>query len=220
MERLEFLANFIFESDLIESIEDDKSAIKECLKKENSDGHVGAILFLEKLATDKKHLLTEGDIKFIHKLILEEQIQKTEKQIPKNHLLFPLSNEDAGNYRRVTVSIGCHYCPPCAEIPEYMRKFVLKTNWHQIELPEKTDVLSLISDLHYEFEFIHPFIDGNGRTGRALVFYLMLYFKLNPFIFTNRDKNLYYFGLQIRNPEFLRDYFKLKTNETKNPSWP
>ena len=57
------------------------------------------------------------------------------------------------------------YTPPAAE--ERIRR--LLGNWeHFLHMQEGTDPLIRMSAAHYQFEAIHPFTDGNGRTGRVL----------------------------------------------------
>jgi Fic family protein len=73
--------------------------------------------------------------------------------------------------------------------------------------------LDIIAEFHYEFEMIHPFVDGNGRTGRILVFYLLLYFNKKPFIFYNSEKTEYFISFKIGDPECLKEYFIKKINE-------
>ncbi len=75
-----------------------------------------------------------------------------------------LTNE-AGRFRRGGVGVfgetGCvHIAPPADRVP-YLIKDLF--GW----LRNSTDHLLIRSCVfHYEFEFIHPFIDGNGRMGR------------------------------------------------------
>ena len=49
---------------------------------------------------------------------------------------------------------------------------------------------------HYEFEFIHPFQDGNGRVGRLIMFKECLRNDIIPFIIDEEHKLFYYRGLK------------------------
>lgn len=78
--------------------------------------------------------------------------------------------EICGNFRDRTVWIGgsapslAHYVAPRAElVPSLMED--LSVFAHRSDLP----LLAQIAITHAQFETIHPFVDGNGRTGRALV---------------------------------------------------
>lgn len=70
----------------------------------------------------------------------------------------------AGRYRTVAVRVGRYVAPPANEVSGLM--FELLDWWNQ-QAPAVSPVLSS-AILHYRFEEIHPFADGNGRTGRAL----------------------------------------------------
>ena len=73
--------------------------------------------------------------------------------------------DDAGRFRRTGVGIfgeqGCvHVAPPADLVPSLMHDLF---DW-LINAPDHLLVRSCV--FHYEFEFIHPFSDGNGRCGR------------------------------------------------------
>jgi len=70
----------------------------------------------------------------------------------------------AGRYRTIAVRVG-RYCPPPPEDVSGLM-FELLTWWNK-ESAKMSPVLSS-AIVHYRFEAIHPFADGNGRTGRAL----------------------------------------------------
>lgn len=56
--------------------------------------------------------------------------------------------------------------------------------------------LEIIIDMHYDFEKIHPFYDGNGRVGRILLFKECLKNNIVPFIIEDEKKAFYLRGLK------------------------
>jgi Fic family protein len=91
---------------------------------------------------------------------------KSQKDLLKSHkILMRELLEDSGHYRVANVGVGgengvTHVAPPHERVPDLMRDLF---KWL-----ESCDEHPLIksSVFHYEFEFIHPFSDGNGRIGR------------------------------------------------------
>jgi Fic family protein len=94
-------------------------------------------------------IITEDNILKIHKLVLSG-----------------IDNEHAGRYRQEAVFIsGTKYLPPAyKDIPGLMHGLTEKLNKRGNEHP-----IIKAADIHAEFESIHPFIDGNGRTGRFIL---------------------------------------------------
>ena len=70
----------------------------------------------------------------------------------------------AGSYRNLNVQVGKHFPPSHEDVSPLM--FELLEWWNTASLKLSPILSSAI--LHYRFEDIHPFADGNGRTGRAL----------------------------------------------------
>lgn len=71
---------------------------------------------------------------------------------------------EAGRYRTTAVRVG-RYAPPApGDVSGLMFELL---EWWNTKTSELSPVLSS-AILHYRFEAIHPFADGNGRTGRAL----------------------------------------------------
>ena len=58
-----------------------------------------------------------------------------------------------------------------------------------------------VIEYHYRFEKIHPFLDGNGRVGRLILFRECLRNKIIPFIIENDHKQFYYRGLREFNTQ-------------------
>ncbi|MDR1603177.1 MAG: Fic family protein [Gracilibacteraceae bacterium] len=81
-----------------------------------------------------------------------------------------------GEFRRSQNWIGgsgstlrtARYIPPA---PEYMNEAMSRLEWfmNHDEQFASLDVLTRAALIHYQFETIHPFLDGNGRIGRLLV---------------------------------------------------
>jgi Fic family protein len=71
---------------------------------------------------------------------------------------------EAGRYRTMAVRVGRFTPPAPQDVSGLMRELL---EWWSKKSPELSPVLSS-AILHYRFEAIHPFADGNGRTGRAL----------------------------------------------------
>jgi len=79
-----------------------------------------------------------------------------------------LTTEESGKFRSTGEGVfdengNCiHICPPANQVEELMEQLF---NWMK-EKKNEIHPLILSSVFHYEFVFIHPFGDGNGRTAR------------------------------------------------------
>lgn len=101
-----------------------------------------------------------------------------EKDLLKAHsIMMEALTDDAGRYRSGGVGVFgesglVHMAPPPQRVPELMGDLFA---W----LKKSKDHLLIRSCVfHYEFEFIHPFSDGNGRTGR--LWQSLILGRLNP----------------------------------------
>jgi Fic family protein len=103
------------------------------------------------------------------------------------------------------------------EIRDYLSNLEKYINYNELE---DTDPLIKMSMIHYQFESIHPFHDGNGRTGRILnVLYLVLQEKLSlPILYlskyVNSTKQEYYkFLHDMRiDSKYIKDYLLYMIN--------
>lgn len=99
------------------------------------------------------------------------------------------------------------YTPPCGEA--VIRKKL--TNWEKfINENVNLDPLIKMAIMHYQFEAIHPFSDGNGRTGRIL---LLLYLKHSGLLDTPA---IYLSDYIIKNKAA---YYKCLRDVTENNEW-
>ncbi|MFH0878941.1 MAG: Fic family protein [Lentisphaerota bacterium] len=108
--------------------------------------YFAALRHIEKNAGKKK--LTHEDLFRLHAIMAGQVMDQGE----------------AGTYRKIRVRVGPHVPPPPDEVSGLMFELL---EWRNQEAVALSPVLSS-AILHYRFEDIHPFADGNGRTGRAL----------------------------------------------------
>lgn len=89
--------------------------------------------------------------------------EKIIKQI--HHLILADKKDDRGVYRRTQVYItgAAHVPAPPELIQPKMEKLIADF------LGSKEHIITKLARFHIDFETIHPFRDGNGRTGRLLV---------------------------------------------------
>ncbi len=134
-------------------------------------GHKDAFDYILEIA-DRKTELSEKVIKEIHSLVLMAD------------------RENRGVYRRVPVMIvGSEYTPPQPYlVPKEMEQLILDYN----EMIKTSDVISAAALLHLKFECIHPFIDGNGRTGRLVLNFELMKSGLLPVNIKFTDRVKYY----------------------------
>lgn len=78
-----------------------------------------------------------------------------------------------------------------AETPMLISQLVDNLNYRLEHAKEKEDKLKAILDTHIQFERIHPFSDGNGRTGRMIMNYSLLQEWFPPLIIEKKTKAQY-----------------------------
>lgn len=130
---------------VLEGMTIDQKPLKDHLE---AVGHRDAFLYIQDIAKQDVPL-SEFVIKNIHSLVLMNQ------------------PEDKGVYRRIPVRIMGAYTEPVQPyLIEPKITELLKVNE---ERKVTMNNIERIARFHLEFEGIHPFIDGNGRTGRLIM---------------------------------------------------
>ena len=142
--------------------------------------YFAGLRFIEKNAA--KTRLSHEDVLALHRIIAAEVMDQG----------------SAGRYRTIHVRVGAYVPPPPEEVSGLM--FELLTWWNK-ESAKLSPILSS-AIIHYRFEAIHPFADGNGRTGRILALWELYrrgfdthhIFSVDEFYWEDRPR--YYAALQ------------------------
>jgi Fic family protein len=104
-------------------------------------------------------------------------------------LLINIKDDWAGRFRKAGeyVRVGTHIAPP----PEFVKQYI---NDLLIEDKSETELyfLDRIALFHLKFENIHPFCDGNGRMGRAVINLQFQEAGYPNIIIRNKEKKNYY----------------------------
>lgn len=152
-------------------------------------------LVLRGLTIDKKplkdHMEAIGHkeaFDFVRELV-QNHVPMTERVIQQIHyLVLADKKEDRGVYRRVPVRImGAQHEP--------VQPYLIQPRMEQLMAgyAESTEhIVRKLARFHIEFEGIHPFIDGNGRTGRLLVNLELMKAGYPPIDIKFKDRLAYY----------------------------
>lgn len=95
-----------------------------------------------------------------------------------------------GAYKERPNMVGMYQTALPNEVAEEMGKLL---NWYE----KQKKSLNVLAEFHARYEMIHPFQDGNGRTGRMILFRESLkHPELNPFIILDVNRDKYIDGLR------------------------
>jgi excisionase family DNA binding protein len=176
----EFLVEFTYNSNAIEGntltlketalaldgVTIDQKPLKDHLE---AVGHRDAFLYVTELVNEKTPI-SERVIRDIHALVLMDR------------------PDDKGVYRRIPVKImgALHEPPQPYLVPIQMERLVGELAHDRRHNIEKAALF------HLDFEGIHPFIDGNGRTGRLLLNLMLMQAGYPPVNVKFADRQRYY----------------------------
>lgn len=192
----ERFAEFVHNSNLIEQIPelDYPTILKDtqnlALQKPNRT-HTAALATIYALAQEQKKLHLKN--------LLQIQGKITSEQLVLGH---PIPAKYIGQIRDCFVRIGFLRIPP----PQPSALKIFFRNFNQAtKLITPKNLFQTLADQHLIYERIHPFADGNGRTGRLLITYQFFFAqfakkisnKIPLPLILNRKKQNYYLAFNL-----------------------
>lgn len=135
----------------------------------------------------------------------EQELSKEMILLLHQMLLGNIDDKSAGRFREKNeyVRIGTFIAPQPEHIERMIEEALIEyTSDHTLYFADK------IAKFHLDFETIHPFNDGNGRIGRALINYQLLRLGFPAIIIRDKEKKQYYLSFTE-----YRDDKKTKTME-------
>ncbi len=170
-------------------------------------GHDEAVKWVEEVVKEDRPL-TENFIRELHKLILKESYESptiTPEGIPAKRIIQVGVYKSMPNHVLTPTGETFRFATP-EETPAMMSDLI---NWYrEKETDPETHPLLLAAEFHYKFIRIHPFDDGNGRTARILMNFILMKNGYPPVIIKTKDKDNYIAALQQSDAGMIVPFFE------------
>jgi Fic family protein len=158
-------------------------------------GHNEAINWILEILHQERPI-TEGFIRELHKLLLKESYEVnaiTSNGTPVKKRINIGAYKTTPNHVKTITGEIFYFATP-EETPAKMYDLL---NWYKVKIEENDfNPILLAAEFHYKFILIHPFDDGNGRTARILMNFILMQFGYPPTIIKTEDKANYFAALR------------------------
>lgn len=160
-------------------------------------GHNEAINWILDIVKGSDYPLTENFIRELHTLLLKESYEvdaQTPDGKPTKKRVKVGSYKTSPNHVQTKTGEMFYFATP-EETPAKMGDLIA---WYNEKIADtEFNPILLAAEFHYKFILIHPFDDGNGRTARILMNFILLKFGYPPVIIKTEDKENYYAVLRL-----------------------
>lgn len=191
---------FAYHSGKLENPEITYDDTREIFEKDEVNSFTGSLRTIFEIQNQKicydylidksldKQPLTEDLIKRVHKLLARGTYDKRR---------YVDNEERPGVYKTHDYVTGPKEVGlPPEEVEDAMKELIT-----QVHENDTSDPIVVAAYLHAWFEYIHPFADGNGRTGRTLMNYYLMTHGHPPIIIYDDEKKLYLEALRAFDDE-------------------
>lgn len=179
-------------------------------------GHNEAIGWVIEIVNQKRPL-TENFIRELHKLILKESYEVdaiTPDGLPTKKKVKVGVYKTSPNHVKTKTGEIFRFATP-EETPALMNDLI---HWYRNKTQQnEVNPILLAAEFHYRYIRIHPFDDGNGRTARILMNFILMQFDYPPVIIKTEDKQNYFAALQQADAGLLEpfiEYIALNLNHS------
>lgn len=170
-------------------------------------GHDEAIKWITEVVKQERPL-TESFIREIHQLLLKESYEKdsiSAEGIPTKRRIEVGKYKTSPNHVLTKTGEIFYFANP-EETPARMNDLM---DWYKKENEEKMlNAISFAAKFHYDFIRIHPFDDGNGRTARILMNFILMQNGFPPVIIKTEDKENYFSVLRLADAGQLEPFIE------------
>ncbi|CAH2295071.1 adenosine monophosphate- transferase FICD [Pelobates cultripes] len=120
---------------------------------------------------------------------------------------------EAGRFRTNQVFVGHHIPPHPRDVEKHMQEFV---QWLNSDDAMGLHPVEFAALAHYKLVYIHPFVDGNGRTSRLLMSVILMQAGYPPVTIRKEQRSEYYHVLELANEGDVRPFIRFiaKCTET------
>lgn len=112
---------------------------------------------------------------------------------------------EGGRLRTSQVFVGHHIPPHPQDVERHMQELV---QWLNSDEALNLHPVELAALAHYKLVYVHPFVDGNGRTSRLLMNLVLMQANYPPITIRKEQRSEYYLALEMANEGDIRPFIR------------